>query len=127
MCKRGDIYWAEIPKQENSQNQAGYRPVLIIANDMATLHSPTFQCVPLTGTIKKEDFPTHVILTSGGLSRKTMALVEQVTSYDRYMLKERIGTISESDMREINNAIMIQLGLIEVCNAADKLRKKKLG
>lgn len=111
MCKRGEIWWADIPKQENSRVQSGVRPVLIIANNKATKHSPVFQCVPLTTVIKKTELPTHVILTSGNLEKKTMALVEQTGLINSSDLKEKIGNISIRDMIEIEDAIAVQFGM----------------
>ena len=114
MCKRGDVYYAELPVLVNSRIQQGYRPVVIVCNQRAIDNSPVYQCIPLTSQIKKENLPVHVVLTSGDLKEISMVLGEQITSIDKYRLKENIGTVSDYDMKQIERAMMIQLGLTTV-------------
>lgn len=113
MCKRGDIYWAQIPVTENSNIQNGRRPVLVVSNNKANQFSPTIHVIPLTTEIKKQNLPVHVMLYSGDLKEETMALVEQMSLIDKHRLRGKIGTISDIDMKNIARAIRVQVDLFE--------------
>lgn len=126
MCKRGDVYWAELPKMENSKIQAGTRPVIITANKFATKYSPVFQFIPVTREFKKTNLPVHVLLSSDCFPEESMALVEQEGCIDKHRLRAKIGTISEEDMFEIDKAILIQRG-IDVYSLIKRMDMKHVG
>ncbi len=114
MCKRGDIYYADLGSDNNTSEQSGVRPVLIVSNDKANTHSPVVTVVPMTGKLKKRDLPTHVIITPkvcSGLNRPSMALAEQVVSIDKSRLQTYRGCVSDGDtMRLVTKALEIQIG-----------------
>ena len=109
--KRGDIFWAKLPKLENSRIQAGVRPVIVTSNAMALKHSPVIQYIPITSEIKKTSLPVHVGLNNSFFPRPSMALVEQEGCIDKNRLMEKIGTLSEKDMLKIDRAILAQRGI----------------
>ena len=109
--KRGDVFWAKLPKLEDSRIQAGVRPVIITSNVMALKYSPVIQYIPVTTEIKKTSLPVHVGLNNGFFPRPSMALVEQEGCIDKNRLMEKIGTLSEKDMLKIDRAILIQRGI----------------
>ena len=109
--KRGDVYWAKLPKLEDSRIQAGVRPVIVTSNAMALKHSPVIQYIPVTTEIKKTNLPVHVGLNNSFFPRPSMALVEQEGCIDKNRLMEKIGTLSEKDMLRIDRAILIQRGI----------------
>lgn len=109
--KRGDIYWARLPKLEDSKIQSGVRPVIITSNQQALRFSPVIQCVPITSHIKREDLPIHVVLENECLYKPSMALVEQEGLIDKNRLLEYVGSLSESDMLKIDIAIIMQRGI----------------
>jgi mRNA interferase MazF len=110
MCKRGDVYFANLPKIEGSSMQYGIRPVIIFANDKAVKNSSVIQCIPITTKIKREDLPVHAILESGGLEKISMVLGEQLRPIDKSCLLEKTGTLSEKDMETVENLVLIHLG-----------------
>jgi len=109
--KRGDVFWAKLPKLENSRIQAGVRPVIVTSNAMALKHSPVIQYIPITSEIKKTSLPVHVGLNNSFFPRPSMALVEQEGCIDKNRLMEKIGTLSEKDMLKIDRAILAQRGI----------------
>lgn len=119
--KRGDIYWARLPKLEDSKIQSGVRPVIITSNQQALKYSPVIQCVPITSSIKREDMPVHVVLENECLYKPSMALVEQEGLIDKNRLLEYVGSLSESDLFKIDVAIIAQRGI-----DIDKLMKHKV-
>ena len=115
MCKRGDIYYTDLGAVTGCC-QGGGRPVGIVCNDVANLHSPTVTIVPLTSQIKKRNQPTHVILghrEATGLNKPSMALCEQVRSMDKSMLGHCVGrVISQGAMDRITRGLQVQIGAI---------------
>jgi mRNA interferase MazF len=109
--KRGDVFWAKLPKLEDSRIQAGIRPVIITSNEMALKHSPVIQYIPVTTEMKKTNLPVHVELNSSFFPKQSMALVEQEGCIDKNRLMEKIGTLSEKEMFKIDRAILMQRGI----------------
>ena len=113
MCKRGDIYYSDLGAFGGSC-QSGMRPVIIVSNDVANLHSPVVTIVPLTTQLKKRGQPTHVVLEhrdATGLNRPSMALCEQVRPLDKSNLKDCVGRVTSTDaMDRITHALQVQIG-----------------
>ncbi len=110
--KRGDIYYADLSPVIGSE-QGGIRPVLIVQNDVGNRFSPTVIAAAITSQQTKAKLPTHIAIgaQSSGLSKDSVVLLEQVRTIDKKRLKEKMGTVDQNSMREINNAISVSLGL----------------
>lgn len=108
---RGDIFYLNIEKNNDSRIQGGVRPILIVSNNMCNKHSPVVHYIPLTSKMKKRALPTHVKLSGYGLKFDSVALCEQTSSTDTYRLREKVGSVSDEAMKKIEHAIMIQFGL----------------
>lgn len=111
--KRGDIYYADLSPVVGSE-QGGMRPVLIIQNDTGNRYSPTVIAAAITSKTGKTKLPTHIDIHAerAGLSRDSIALLEQLRTLDKRRLKEKMGHLDEALMREIDSAIAVSLGLI---------------
>jgi len=109
--KRGDIYYADLSPVVGSE-QGGMRPVLIIQNDVGNKHSPTVIAAAITSQINKAKLPTHIELSASefGLSKDSVILLEQIRTLDKRRLKEKIGSLSDSQMQKVNVALLISLG-----------------
>ena len=109
---RGDIFYANLYHGIGSE-QSGYRPVLIIQNNMGNRFSPTVIVAAITGKIHyKARLPTHCILDfSSELSLPSMVLLEQIITIDKRRLKRYIGRISEREISLIDKALTISVGL----------------
>lgn len=108
---RGDIYYADLSPVRGSE-QGGIRPVLIIQNDVGNKHSPTTIVACLTTKCAvKHKLPTHIVLSKDcGLPKDSMALLEQIRTVDKSRLSNKIGRVSEEDMRRIEKGLLISLG-----------------
>ena len=111
--RRGDIYYADLSPVVGSE-QGGMRPVLIIQNDVGNKYSPTVIAAAITSRMGKTKLPTHidVYADKAGLSRDSIVLLEQLRTLDKRRLKEKMGHLDETVMREIDNAIAVSLGLL---------------
>ena len=110
--RRGDIYYADLSPVVGSE-QGGVRPVLIVQNNVGNRFSPTVIAAAITSQQSKANLPTHISLhaDSSGLAKDSVVLLEQVRTIDKKRLKEKMGTVDENSMNEINNAISISFGL----------------
>ena len=111
---RGELYYADLRPVVGSE-QGGIRPVLILQNNMGNRHSPTVIAAPVTSKMRKARLPTHVSLNkhSSGLHCGSTILLEQLRTIDKSRLKGRIGMLSEPEMKRIDWALGISIGLAE--------------
>lgn len=108
---RGDIYMADLSPVYGSE-QGGLRPVLVVQNNVGNKFSPTVIIVAITSKLHKAKIPTHVELKSTcGLPLNSIALCEQLRTIDKARLKDKVGSLSDFEMRLINSAIAISLAL----------------
>ena len=111
---RGELYKADLRPVVGTE-QGGIRPVLILQNNMGNRHSPTVIAAPVTSKMGKARLPTHVSLNkhSSGLHCGSTILLEQLRTIDKSRLKGRIGMLSEPEMKRIDWALGISIGLAE--------------
>ena len=112
VIRRGDIFYADLRPVIGSE-QGGVRPVLIIQNDVGNRHSPTVICAAITSQMNKAKLPTHVELDSRkyDLVKDSVVLLEQIRTLDKKRLKEKIGHMTEDDMKKVNKSLLISLNL----------------
>ncbi len=110
--RRGDIYYADLSPVVGSE-QGGVRPVLIVQNDVGNKYSPTVIAAAITSQKTKTNLPTHIELhsESTGLQKDSIVLLEQVRTIDKHRLKEKMGTLDNSSMGKVDEAISISFGL----------------
>ena len=110
--KRGDIFYADLSPVVGSE-QGGTRPVLIVQNDTGNKHSPTVIAAAITSQTGKAKLPTHISLTGRdvGLSKDSIVLLEQIRTIDKRRLRERAGRIPPDDMRRVDEALGVSMGL----------------
>jgi len=112
MIKRGEIYYADLSPVVGSE-QGGVRPVLIVQNDVGNKYSPTIIVSAITSQINKAKLPTHIELAASryGLPKDSVVLTEQLRTIDKRRLHELVGEISNEAMAQVDNAIMVSLGI----------------
>lgn len=93
--------------------QGGFRPVVIIQNDLGNLHAPTVIVIPLTSSAAKPLLPTHVSIPAGegGLWRDSTALCEQVRTVEKSRLKRHVGCLSGTSLRLISRALRASMDI----------------
>ena len=112
---RGDIFYANLDGTVGSE-QSGIRPVIVVQNDVGNKYSPTTIVVPLTKKVRlKINQPTHFWINPfGNIRFDSIVLTEQIRVIDKSRLKEKIGVMNDKEMQEIDNKILIALGLKQV-------------
>ena len=111
--KRGDVYMAGLDPVIGSE-QGGFRPVVIIQNNLGNLHAPTVIAVPLTGSSSKPPLPTHVMIPSGeaGLWRDSTALCEQVRTLEKSRLARRLGSVKPETLAKLGQALRRSMDIL---------------
>ena len=111
---RGDMHYADLGKGIGSE-QEGYRPVVIIQNNVGNKHSPTVIIASITSKRDaKAKLPTHYLIgAEDGLEMPSLVLLEQLRTIDKRRLSSFIGHLSEKHIQGINHALAVSVGLIE--------------
>lgn len=107
--RRGDIYSADLSPSVGSE-QSGFRPVLVLQNNIGNCFSPTIIIAAITGVNKKsQKFPTHYHLKNEcGLTRPSVVMLEQIRTI---RLKKYIGHLNAVDMNNIDETLLQSLGI----------------
>lgn len=103
--KRGDVWFIEYEKTNGSE-QSGYRPAIIVSNDIGNHYSPVVEVVWLT-TADKKPLPTHICI------RNSTALCEQITTIDKKRLTDFKFCCTDEEMMNVNRGLMISLGIVK--------------
>ncbi len=91
---------------------------MVIQNDIGNRYSPVTIVAAVTS--QKEDgrvlYPTEVAIAAAitGLPKNSIVLLNQLRTTDRTRLAKKIGNVPAETLREINRALAISLGLIEL-------------
>ncbi|EJY54848.1 transcriptional modulator of MazE/toxin, MazF [Alicyclobacillus hesperidum URH17-3-68] len=95
--------------------QGGFRPVLIIQNDIGNRFSPTVIVAAITAQIQKAKLPTHVEIKAEkyGLDRDSVILLEQLRTLDKQRLTDKITHLDDEMMKMVNEGLLISLGLVD--------------
>ena len=115
---RGEVWYAYLGAYDNSAVVRGCRPVVIISNERIHARSGMLTVIPMTSSIKKSEYATHVQISDGDVrvaANQTMVesllLVEQMRIIDKTVLNNRVGKVTAAKMKEIEDAVRVQLGL----------------
>jgi mRNA interferase MazF len=105
--KRGEVWWVAFDPAVGSEIQKT-RPAIIVSNDSANRNLKRVVVVPLT-TNTSRVFPGEARVSVAGEFCKAMS--DQLMAADKLRLKEKLATLSKSDMLEVEQAICVHLGL----------------
>ena len=92
------------------------RPALILQNNIANQYSPITIVAAITSCNGDKLYPTEVLIkkVSSGLENDSIVLLNQIRSVDKNRLIKRIGWLKKQDMTDVNRAIKISLGLMDM-------------
>lgn len=117
--KRGEVYLADLDPIVGSE-QGGIRPVVVIQNDIGNKFSTT-TIAAITTKDKHSGMPTHIHLDSTNEPlRDSVVLLEQIRTIDKLRLIKYIGKLSDTVMKQIDEAYLISIGVIPRKNKFEK-------
>ena len=105
--KRGEVWWVNFEPSIGGEIRKK-RPAIIVSNDAANKYLNRVQVVPLTSKTD-ELYPSEAYVTVAGKKGKAMA--DQLATVSKLRLSKRIGVLAAEDMKEITEAIKVQLDL----------------
>jgi mRNA interferase MazF len=110
--RRGDVYQTRFDPVEGSE-QGGTRPAVIVSHDAINLNSPTLIVVPLTSQRRSRLLRTHVEVasTESGVDVDSIAKCEQLRVVSTARLLRSRGSLSQTTMERIDQALLRALAL----------------
>ena len=113
VMQRGEIWWASLP--EPADSAPGYRrPVLIVqANEFNRSKIHTIIAAVITSNLSLASAPGNVHLgpRSSGLPKESVVNVSQLITIDKRFLTERIKSIDQHAMQEVDAGIRLILSI----------------
>lgn len=105
--KRGEVWWVEFDPAIGSEVHKT-RPAVIISNDAANRNLARVVVVPMTSNTDRQ-YPGEALVTITGKPGKVMS--DQIMAADKTRLKNYLGALSKGDMRAVEEAILVHLGM----------------
>lgn len=105
---RGEVWWVSFDPSLGGEIQKT-RPAVIVSINASNRTLNRLQVVPVTSRTGRV-YPCEALVDLNGELRKAMA--DQIATVSKQRLGTRIGVLSESDLRLVDAAIRIQLGLV---------------
>ena len=96
---RGDIFWADL-NPTIGHEQAGFRPVLIISEDVFNQRSGTVIAMALTSQPPKAGFPLSLELSTK-LPKRSWVKISQIRTLSIKRLRNRITRISPEQIDQV--------------------------
>lgn len=121
--RRGDVYLADLDPAIGCE-QGGIRPVLVLQNDIGNLYSPTTIVAAVTAKQTKKKLPVHTPISACMLRTDSTLLLEQIRTIDKCRLQAYLGSINQKEMRDIDRALKLNIGLIPPIAARKKYSRK---
>lgn len=111
LIRRGDLYWVKLDPIEGSEI-GKTRPAVVISNNINNEFADTVTVLPVTSSVGKV-YPFEVFLKKGiaNISGDSKVKANQIRTVDKKRLKERIGTIPDAILRDIEKAVNIHIEL----------------
>jgi mRNA interferase MazF len=113
--RRGEVYLVSLDPTVGAEIKKT-RPAVVVQNDPANRRSPITIVAAVTSQFEGPLYPTEVLVRApeGGLTTDSVVLLNQIRSVDKGRLVPRLGVLKAETMKEIDRALLLSLGLVEL-------------
>lgn len=120
--KIGSVYYMKF--DGDYSEQFGWRPGVVIQNNIGNKYSPNIIAVPLTTSMKKLQMPTHVVLSKSdsGVINDSVVLCENPQRVSKHKIGSFISNLPEKYMKEIAVACAVSMPLISFLDEQSLVR-----
>ena len=105
--RRGEVWWVSFEASRGGEIRKT-RPAVVISNNAANTALNRVVVVPLSSNTERF-YPGEARVTVGEKPAKAMA--DQIASAAKARLSSRLDTLSQEDLRAVEEAILVQLGI----------------
>jgi len=105
--RRGDVVWVALHPTRGSEIRKT-RPAVVISNDSCNRYGSWVAVLPVTSNVSSL-YPGEARIEVAG--KPARVLGDQVRSVDKGRLRSRIGRLRQDELREVEDAVKITLGL----------------
>jgi mRNA interferase MazF len=107
LIKRGDVWWVSFEPSVGGEIRKT-RPAAVVSNNAANSVLNRVVVVPLTGQTGRV-YPSEAVVQMEGKEAKAMA--DQIVAVSKERLRNRMGMLSPADMKAVEGAILLHLGI----------------
>ncbi len=105
--RRGEIYWVGLDPTVGTEIRKT-RPAVIVSNDSLNRFGSRVVVLPVTSNVSSL-YPGEARIQIRGAAGRVLG--DQLRSIDKVRLKSRIATLSADELRNVEDAVRITLGL----------------
>ncbi len=106
--ERGDVYWVNFEPSLGGEIRKT-RPAIVLSNNAANMHLNRVQVVPITSNTDRL-YPGEALVRLNAEKRKAMG--DQLTTASKQRIGKKIGSLSAEDLAGVEEAVLLQLGIV---------------
>jgi len=104
---RGDVCWVSLDPAQNTEIRKT-RPAVVVSNDSCNRYGARVVVLPITSNVTSR-YPGEATIVVRG--RPARVLGDQIRSIDKLRLRGRVATLTQDEMRDVDDALRITLAL----------------
>ena len=105
--RRGDVVWVALDPTRGTEIRKT-RPAVVISNDSCNRYGSRVVVLPVTSYVSSL-YPGEARIDLAG--KPARVLGDQIRSVDKGRLRSRIGRLRQEELRDVEDAVRITLGL----------------
>lgn len=106
---RGEIYWANLNPVKRKE-QAGYRPVLVLSQDIFNEKSGTVIALAITSKEQKAGFPLTLKIKTVELPKPSWVKISQIRTLSSERLERRLGMVDSRELEDVIEGLLDIIG-----------------